>query len=263
MSQSDKFFQFPVSALQTSKLLTDVDDEEMSRRCYDIISYGLISVGMKLDQEERTSLAENHPEYEVGLEDWQAAVMAGASVLEIGVTGATSESRFEKFRRINMQATGSKFLRLRKDILFEFAELTNGMHWREFSILCGVLCGIGAHQHVRLSYDYITVLAAGYSSSAQATKAKAKLVDRHVVRYTVHKLVDRGLFAMVAPNRRHNVYSVALNMKALADQLVSRAAKQLQRDSTTASLSVQSRIAELKEQEARKQKLLLELGKME
>jgi len=262
MSKDDNYFQFPVTALQMNKLLGDVTDEELSVRCYDVISYSLISTGMKFREEDRIGLAQKHPEYKEDLEDWQVAVMAGAWKIGVSVTGATLVSRFEKFRRINTHPASTKFLRLRKELMFEFAELTNGMHWREFSILCGVLAGIGAHQHARLSYDYITVLAAGYSSIAQAKKAKAKLADRHVIRYTVHKLVERGLFAMVALNKRHNVYSVALNMSALADQLVARASKQIQRDTTTASMSVQARIAELKEQEARKQKILQDLGKI-
>jgi hypothetical protein len=68
---------------------------------------------------------------------------------------------------------------------------------------------------------------------------------------------------MVSVNKRHNVYSVALNLEALAAQLFARAEKQVQRDSSAVSQSLQKKIADLKnagkQSESQKKKVIEQL----
>jgi hypothetical protein len=261
MSRDDKFFQFPVSALRMSKPITEITDAQMSDRCYDIIFYGMIAAGFKVEEELQNTLAEQHDEFDEYLTDWQIALLAGAATIGVNVKNIKHPNRIASYRKI--VDAHSKQLRLKRELMFEFAELKNGMSYREFATLCGVLAGVGAHKHTRLSFDYIAVLAAGYSSMDTAKKARAKLADRHVIRWTVHKLIERGLFSMVSLNKRHNVYSVALNLEALAAQLFARAEKQVQRDSSVVSRSLQKKIADLKQAgkqaESQRQKVIEQL----
>jgi hypothetical protein len=117
---------------------------------------------------------------------------------------------------------GRKQVRLRSDI---FWEGVNGKwSWRDLATLCAVYAGIGANQMTRLSFDYIAVMALGFSSKDElsAAKQESNRLNRKKTGYTVRTLASRGFFVSASPNYRHVWYSNSMTIVKLATALVAK-----------------------------------------
>ena len=229
MSRSDKYFQFPVAALRHHKNLNEVTQEEMRNRLHVIVDYCMLDVGhaivMRNSEDAISAQCERYASshslnYDTD-DDHQRAWLCGAATLNVQVSYVSSHSGKESQKIISSLNGGRKQIRLRTDLLWD-AINDPDWTWRELATLCAVYAGIGAASMKRLSFDYIAIMALGYSSKDEIKTAKESklLLDRRKTGYTVRKLFDRGLFARVSPNYRHNYYSNSMSLIGLANEMV-------------------------------------------
>jgi hypothetical protein len=259
MSKDDKFLQFPISALRLDQRPTDVAQATAHGRLVEILGYCIVDVGKNYiarhDDDEAEEMIEESPWKPSGkMTAHQRVVLCGMSILNVMFTDPSSrvqpKSYSDDHSVINRLSNGSKILRLRTDLYWNYRDSKNDWTWREFSILCAVYAGIGAKPSARLSYEYISALAAGYSRIHEMPH-KLKM-PMHIVRHTVRKLESRGLFKSLCANGRHTHYSHSLNLAELAESLIQREQAKLQSEKSKALESLRQRMADLKPKPSKK-----------
>ncbi len=253
MSKSDKFFQFPVSALRMNCNPLDVEWLRAKTRLNAILNYCIVEVGrshiQKGDEDAIERTIEDSRWTPAGtLTKHQRAVIVGLAVLNVSFENDdASVSRNEcadDHKVIESSASGSKILRIRADLFWNYWKQENDWTWREFSICCGLYAGIGAKPSAQLSYQYISALAAGYSRIADMPEHYG--MPMHIVRHTVRKLEGRSLVYSLCANGRHTHYSKSLDHSTLASQLVLKETKRLQTEKSKALESLRQQMADLK-----------------
>ena len=102
--------------------------------------------------------------------------------------------------------------------------------------------GIGASKMVRLSFDYIAILALGFSSQAEmkAQGHQCNVLAHHQTRWTVNALADRGFFVKASANRRHMWYSHSMDLFGLANALVKREESKAKPSSSQVTKAIQA-----------------------
>ena len=236
MSKDDKFFQFPISALQLGKPLEEVTSEDAMSRLKEILAYSVVEAGIKFLKSKDSAAVEavldrssvRFPYRKLTVHEKH--VILGMDVCNVTISGGyvQKETYLEESNSIRQLVGGGKQLRLRTDIFWQYhrtiEEGTKDIEWRDFATLCAVNAGIGAHHSSQLSFDYIGCMSIGYSSLANATSAgRRDLIPlRHKTRYTVRSLSRRGWFVYLSPNGRHNFYSNSLNESELAKYMITK-----------------------------------------
>jgi hypothetical protein len=254
MSKSDKFFQFPVSALRMRQCPTAVDEIEAKQRLREILGFCIVEVGRGYieghDEGEVDDVVERSPWKPSGsTTKYQDAVLCGMAVLNVGFNDPSTTILPNAYKAehkvIDGLSSGSKILRLRTDLYWDYCDGKNDWTWREFSILCAVYAGIGAKPLARLSYEYIGALAAGYSRIADLPHNL--VTPMHKVRHTVRKLESRGLLFSLCANGRHTSYSHSLDHQELADAIVFKETERQQSPKSKALESLRQRLSKMKE----------------
>jgi hypothetical protein len=233
MSKDDKYFQFPISALQMKKPLEKVTTEQMVEVANTIIEYSVVEAGKAFKRTKNEDVIEAVlKESEHCLEDvdelseHKKDLILGFRVCNVSLNGGrVSDETFKKnWELLKFRKGGEKQLRLRNDIVWDVKNQISDLKWRDFAILCAVYAGIGAASTTRLSFEYIGCMSLGYSSKEKLKAAHMQqlIPKRHTVRYTVRKLADRGFFTYLSPNKRHNYYSNSTSAKGLVNVIVEK-----------------------------------------
>ncbi len=248
MSKFNKYFQFPIAALRLDKPIDQVTQKEQETRLRQIVDFCIIEVGRAVVSRDREEVVREICEryltqqsLSVDVTDLDQRIwICGAATLKVKVETGLTNAHMESWNAINELATsgGKKQVRLRADFLWEGIE--GKWDWRTLATLCAVYSGIGSAPMVRLSFNYISILALGFSSKSEllAKKQSSLLLPLHKTRWTVNALFDRGLFAKASPNRRHMWYSNSMDLLGLANALV----KQKRSSDKPTSLQVTKRI---------------------
>jgi hypothetical protein len=274
MSQADKFFQFPISALQLGKPLEEVTSEDAMSRLQEILAYSTVEAGVKFLQSkdseaveavlDRSSVRCPHRK----LTAHEKHVILGMYVCNFTISGGgyvQKETYLEESNSIRQLVGGGKQLRLRTDIFWQYRrtieEGTKDIEWRDFATLCAVNAGIGAHHSSQLSFDYIGCMSIGYSSLANATSAgRRDLIPlRHKTRYTVRSLSHRGWFVYLSPNGRHNFYSNSLNESELANYMIKKVTDKSKVPKSALNAVVKEQIEQAKSEEKTRSDIIKKL----
>ena len=230
MSKSDTYFQFPIAALQHGKPIDQVTDEEMKTCLLSIVDYCIIEVGTAIVERDNDEAviaqceryADSHQLKLDKMHKHHRIWLCGADTLGVSVPSCDNRSGKNSWDAIKRLPGGRKQARLRTDILWD--AINGEQNWRQLSTLVGVYAGIGAAKMTRLSFDYIGILALGFSSKAEMNSARqsSHVLALHQTRWTVNELAKRGLFVKASPNRRHMWYSNSMDLIRLANALVKK-----------------------------------------
>lgn len=255
MSRDDSFFQFPVAAIYTGKHPDHVTDDEQHRYVQRIINYCLHSLAESANDRDVGEVEETAVGYceRMGLprpksRAHQRAYHA-AVTLDINFPSASILDLLPRdYNEIASRAYGNKQVRIRSDLLW--SANNHEFSWREFSILCGVLAGVGAKPFHRLSFDYIATMSYGVSNFGERGQLIGDdcQLTRRQVRYTIEKLDRRNIFRRASPDGRRMYYTVRMAqdelMNALAKSLAAKCKpKGSQRSATEAIRRVASQMA--------------------
>ncbi len=260
MSQSDKFFQFPIGALHFGKPITAVDDDEMKSRLHEIINFCVVEVGTKIVDTKADEIimamagraADSMGASDANLDDRKALIqLCGAEQLNVGLGGLNWKNRSSAHREIQqLSGYGNQQCRLRADLVWE-AINGNEWTWRSVATLCAVYAGIGRYARAKLTYDRIGAMSLGFNGQRERDKHAAKrwqLTDRQT-QWTVGQLCERSFFVMASPNRRHMFYSHRMNIDELVDNLAESGAKRLAESKLSVTERIRQRVQELTAEE--------------
>lgn len=229
MSKSDKYFQFPLAALQFRKPIDKVTHEEFKIRLHLIVDYCMIEVGTAIVNRENEEAVEaqcdRYAERFSLKHDkrykHQTIMLCGANTLGVQIEQVDNRSGKSSWEFISKLQGGRKQVRLKSDYVWE--AIAGEWSWRDLATLCGVYAGIGAARMARLSFDYIAIMAMGYSSKLELNNAgqSENVLDRRKTGYTVRSLSGR-FFVSASPNFRHVYYSHSTDIMGLANALVAK-----------------------------------------
>lgn len=196
MSQSDAYFQFPISHLRPPPHVSRqmMKTPALIQR---LLNYSAWHYGVSLYQQQPEIIADLAAEY---LEQYpntkcdrrsnhHKILMAAAQRLNYKI-GDIAHSLSVANEAINRYGEGGTQCRIRSDI---FWSAHNGdwplMKWL---VLCGVFAGIGANPYARLTHTLIQALGAGYKSPRECHKSD--LLPKSSVRYWLDQLWYQNLF---------------------------------------------------------------------
>lgn len=234
MSTTDGYFQFPICGLAYGENETD--------RAGAIISYGIVSTGLKLwadlDDEEKTqrrdgaSVVEKPKDFAEHRDDhmavWIGAKAIGCTLHRMGAT-IQAYNELTEFRRCYELKHGTDVsVRIKRDVVFEVRDKT-GMPYDEFAFLCAIYSCIGAnHGPVRIVRESMKARSMGYKSAKilgaelHNRKDGRKIPTEWQVRSTVDKLHALKWFSRCHPSRRQTYYSNKLSDDELREQVLKR-----------------------------------------
>ncbi len=208
MAQQDKYFQFPISMLQ-SQWASSKDV------CHAIVEVGIMHlvqhVPDEMSAESIPYLAERYADSHELEPDWEPEsetekIMAIGEFLEVtigakGVIGGISSMK----RTATLFPSTGTLCRLRTDILWSMRE------WpiAKAKVLIAVYAGIGQDQSKWIAHSRIRALCAGYTGAAEAkSDGNQRLPTQKTVIYWLEKLWRQNLFQMVVVNRNRRIYSL-------------------------------------------------------
>jgi hypothetical protein len=230
---SDKFFQFPISALRLGKKLDEVTTEEKRKRISYIMSYCSYEMGLhraasmndSLQKKTALDYISRNKTTSTRSKD-ETLVALGAEYL--GINFSDLRNAYSEWKAINDGAVNLK-VRVRFDLFWDMLNVDEWT-WRQVAVCAAVYAGIGAAKKSRLTFERLACLSIGYLGQRTIVGID-HVPTRCQVRYTVNQLQERGLFVRASPDKRHNYYSHRLTLDGLAESLVA----DLQKKQVTAS----------------------------
>lgn len=250
MTQS-KFFQFPIGCLHTGTRADLIEDDAkpwlFRRMIFHACDYaGQIMVKRKMEEwaQERAQEEAEKREYQWALdyieEYGEIPETLVQQIIGAMITGVTLGGEPGKIARGQKDYTilpefGRRYVRVKAEFVWDIRD-NPSWKWREFAVLCAIYAGIGTKPFTILSYDQIAAMAQGYNGIrefADQKKEPERMTNRQV-QWTVKKLLSKGFFTMVCPDRRKNYYSNRLSQKELVTAVARSIAKRKARKAIVA-----------------------------
>lgn len=253
MSKDDAYCQFPISLLQAGVPLDKVSRNQKYSLINDIVSISAYEAGRKAIENgniDDDRIEDEFLEFDIDdPTDDQRYQVAGDITLGLIIREPSEE--FSLIKKLERPG-GKKLARIKLNLALE-ARDSDHWTWRDFAILCGVYAGIGARKQSQLSFEYIGILASGYSSKDNLLAySKIKAPSRHIVRYSVRKLAARNLFAYACPDVRHNYYANSCSSEGLQERLIEEAKRNIEKSKGVRDSILQAKIKKLLDEEKRR-----------
>jgi len=238
MSRKDKFFQFPLSCLAYGNNVLE--------RGNDLIGWCVVDAGLKglerLEADGQDNMIDaiiDNCRLELDADNLQhRALVIGLETL--GVTARSVSVIIEQHERVSafiqqmesLHGT-SPFVRIKTGFVWQAVNKarepsSNGMSWRELSVLCAVYAILGNKGYMRICRDRIIAASLGYKSAKVMCshmpyrKDKAEPLTVNQLRATLDLLEAEGLFCRIHSSPRKTYFSNRMERDKLEEVVLKK-----------------------------------------